>query len=110
MGSAEWFDLFQVDARRREEARAYLEILRVPSLSTGLYVLARGAEDAQRPHAEDEVYFVLAGRAKLDVNGEVRSVQTGSVVYVGKHVPHRFVEIEEEIRVLVFFAPAESRS
>ena len=36
------------------------------------------------------------------------AVQTGSVVYVGKHVPHRFVEIEEEMRVLVFIAPAET--
>ena len=105
---AEWFDLFQVDAARRDSGRAYREFLRVPSMSSGLYVLARGAEDKQQPHGEDEVYFVLAGRAKLDVDGDVRPVHTGSVVYVGKHVRHRFVEIEEELRVLVFFAPAES--
>ena len=110
MGSADqarWFDLFQVDAERRESNRPYREFLRVPSLSSGLYVLARGAEDKQRPHTEDEVYFVLAGTAKLDVDGDVRPVQTGSVVFVGKHVRHRFVEIEDELRVLVFFAPAE---
>ena len=104
----QWFDLFQVDQQRRDAARTYLEFLRVESLSTGLYVLPRGADDKQRPHGEDEVYFVLAGRAKLDVKGDVRPVQTGSVVFVGRQVPHRFVEIEEELRVLVFFAPAES--
>jgi quercetin dioxygenase-like cupin family protein len=111
MASAEqtqWHDLFQVDADRRASGRPYREFLRVPSLSTGLYVLARGAEDKQQPHGEDEVYFVLAGRGKLDVEGDVRPVQTGSVVFVGKHVQHRFVEIEEELRVLVFFAPAET--
>lgn len=107
---AQWFDLFEVDARRREAARSYLEFLRVPALSSGLYVLAPGAEDTQRPHNEDEVYFVLAGRAKLEVAGEVRAVQTGSVVYVERHVPHRFVEIEEELRVFVFFAPAEEET
>ena len=106
--ATQWFDLFQVDEKRRAAARSYLEFLRVPALSTGLYVLARGAADTQRPHTEDEVYFVLAGRAKLDVDGEVRPVQTGSVVYVERQVPHRFVEIEEELRVLVFFAPAEA--
>ena len=105
---AQWFDLFEVDTRRRDAARTYLEFLRVPSLSTGLYVLARGAMDTQRPHDEDEVYFILAGRAQLDVDGDVRPVQTGSVVYVEKHVPHRFVEITEELRILVFFAPSES--
>ncbi len=108
MASGEWFDLFQVDAARRDAGRAYREFLRVPSMSAGLYVLARGAEDAQQPHQEDEVYFVLAGRAKLDVDGDVRQVQTGSVVFVGKHARHLFVEIEEELRALVFFAPAES--
>jgi mannose-6-phosphate isomerase-like protein (cupin superfamily) len=105
--ATQWFDLFQVDEKRRAAARTYLEFLRVPALSTGLYVLPRGAADTQRPHGEDEVYFVLAGRAKLDVSGEVRPVQTGTVVYVERQVPHRFVEIEEELRVLVFFAPAE---
>ena len=105
---AQWFDLFEVDARRRDAARTYLEFLRVPALSTGLYVLSRGAMDTQRPHDEDEVYFILAGRAQLDVDGEIRPVQTGSVVYVEKHVPHRFLEITEELRILVFFAPSES--
>jgi quercetin dioxygenase-like cupin family protein len=105
---AEWLDLFQVDAARRASGRSFREFLRVPSMSAGLYVLARGAEDTQRPHKEDEVYFVLAGRAKLDADGDVRPVQTGSIVYVGQHVRHRFVENEEELRVLVFFAPAET--
>ena len=106
--NAQWFDLFQVDADRRAASRPYREFLRGASLSAGLYVLARGAEDQQQPHQADEVYFVLAGRAKLDVDGDVRPVQTGSVVFVGKHVRHRFVEIEEELRALVFFAPADS--
>ena len=108
MASAEWFDLFQVDAARRDAARHYQEFLRADSMTAGLYVLARGAEDRQQPHAQDELYFVLAGRGKLDVEGDARPVQTGSLVFVGKHVRHRFVEIEEELRVLVFFAPAET--
>ena len=108
MASADWFDLFRVDAARRESGRPFHEFLRVPSMTAGLYVLARGAEDKQQPHAEDELYFVLAGRGTLDVDGDLRPVQTGSLVFVGKHVRHRFVEIEEELRVLVFFAPPEA--
>lgn len=30
-----------------------------------------------------------------------------SIIYVGKNVEHRFHSIEEELKVLVFFAPAE---
>jgi hypothetical protein len=29
------------------------------------------------------------------------------MIYVAKHVEHRFHSIEEELSVLVFFAPAE---
>ena len=39
--------------------RAYLEFLRVPDLSVGLYRLAAGAADPQLPHSEDEVYYVV---------------------------------------------------
>lgn len=105
--ASEQVELDDVVARRAEGGRAYLEFLRVPALSAGLYVLPAGATDRQQPHAEDEVYYVVAGRAKIDVDGDVRAVRAGSLVYVAAKVPHRFVEIEEELKVLVLFAPAE---
>lgn len=85
----------------------YLEFIREASLSVGLYVLPAGATDAQRPHAEDEVYHVVDGRARIRVGEEDRAVGTGTVVFVGAGVEHRFHSIEEDLTVLVFFAPAE---
>ncbi|NJN53820.1 MAG: cupin domain-containing protein [Anaerolineae bacterium] len=87
----------------------YLEFLRQPSLSMGLYVLKAGTVDPQSPHREDEVYVVLNGRAQIMVAGENQAVQKGSVVFVGKQVEHRFHTIEEDLQILVFFAPAESQ-
>ena len=85
----------------------YLEFLRVPSLSVGLYSLPAGAEDPQEPHTEDEVYHVVGGRARIRVGAENRAVEAGTVVFVEAGVEHRFYAIEEDLRVLVFFAPAE---
>ena len=51
-----------------------------------------------------QIAHALNGRIGAD---EDREVQAGSVVYVAKTVEHRFHSIEEELRVLVFFAPAE---
>ncbi len=96
-----------VEEQARTQAR-YLEFLRVPDLSMGLYVLKAGAADTQSPHDEDEIYVVASGRAKVRVGEEDRVVQPGSIVYVAKHVPHKFHDISEELRLLVFFAPAES--
>ena len=53
MDAHEVTDLLEARRRRGE---SYLEFLRVASMSCGLYELARGAEDKQTPHAEDEVY------------------------------------------------------
>ena len=87
--------------------RSYLEFLRVPSLSMGLYVLPAGGTDPQSPHTEDEVYYVIEGRASITVGEEAREVVAGSIVYVAANVPHRFHDIEAELKVLVFFASAE---
>lgn len=101
------FELAQLIQKRADSNKLYLEFINVPDLSMGLYVLPTGGVDPQSPHTEDEVYYVVSGRAKIQVADEDRSVQAGSIVYVAKNVEHRFHSIEEELMVLVFFAPAE---
>ncbi len=101
------FELSDLLDQRAGGGRLYLEFLRVPDLSMGVYQLAAGGIDPQSPHTEDEVYHVVRGKAQIKVGGEDRPVHAGSVVYVEKNVEHRFHSIEEELTVLVFFAPAE---
>ena len=86
---------------------AYLEFLRVPALSMGVYRLPAGGVDLQSPHTEDEIYYLVSGKALIRVAAEDRAVGPGSIVFVAANVPHRFHTIEEDLTVLVFFAPAE---
>ena len=102
------YEIAQVEADRVAGGRLYQEFLRVPSISAGLYVLEAGADDPQRPHQQDEIYYVIAGRAQIRVDGEDRAVQAGSVVFVAKHVEHGFHSIEQRLQLLVAFAPAET--
>jgi mannose-6-phosphate isomerase-like protein (cupin superfamily) len=101
------FELAQLSSQKASSNKLYLEFLKVPDLSMGLYVLPAGGTDPQSPHTEDEVYYVVSGQAQILVAEENHPVQAGSIVYVEKNVAHRFHSIEEELRVLVFFAPAE---
>ncbi|MDX6547554.1 MAG: hypothetical protein QOG33_1104 [Gaiellales bacterium] len=101
-------ELAAIDRARQDLGELYQEFLRVPSMSVGLYVLEAGAEDPQTPHAEDEVYYVVSGRGAICVGDENHPVAAGSVVFVGKHVPHRFHSITERLQLLVAFAPAET--
>jgi mannose-6-phosphate isomerase-like protein (cupin superfamily) len=101
------FKLTQLISQQKDSRAAYLEFLNVPDLSMGVYILPAGGIDPQSPHTEDEVYYVVSGKAHIQVAGESRPVQTGSIIYVAKNVEHRFHLIEEELTILVFFAPAE---
>jgi len=106
--AARFYQAAEIDQQRAQSGKLYREFLRVPAMSAGLYVLAAGSTDPQRPHHEDEMYYVVRGRGRFKAGGEDREVSAGSVIYVAAAVEHRFYDIEEEIVVLVFFAPAET--
>ena len=59
------FDFSKLLAQSTER---YLEFVRVSAFSVGIYVLDGGAMDHQKPHSEDEVYYVASGRAKMMIN------------------------------------------
>jgi len=101
------FEMVEIVARRRDAGKPWLEFLRAASLSMGLYVLPAGALDLQKPHGEDEVYYIVSGRGMLRVGQADHVVQPGTVLFVAAGEEHRFHSITEEMTALVFFAPAE---
>ena len=98
----------QLEKLRGQAGKSYLEFLRVSAMSAGVYTLPAGAADQQKPHREDEMYYVVRGRARMRAGSEDHDVSQGSVIFVAAEVEHRFYDIVEELVVLVFFAPAES--
>lgn len=106
------------------EPNTYREHLRATHLSVGTYCIPVGGKDGQLPHAEDEVYVVVRGRAKLvrdpdgDAPGQAGArgddagegayeVGPGSVIHVPAHQAHHFTEVTEDLSMVVVFAPAE---
>ena len=104
MDAWEYIDVATQQARG---GRLYHEFMRVPDLSAGLYVLEPDGTDPQSPHSEDELYYVVAGRAHVAVGEETRPVVQGSLIFVAATVAHRFHDIEERLELLVVFGPAE---
>ncbi len=100
------FDIEEIRAERAEHGRPWQQFMQVPDLFAGLYEIPVGGEDGQAPHEADEVYYVLGGRATAVVEGERIPVAEGSVLYVAKDKDHRFVDITEDLSLLVFFATA----
>jgi mannose-6-phosphate isomerase-like protein (cupin superfamily) len=105
---AEFLRIDELEGRRQQAGKSYLEFLRIPAMSAGLYTLPAGSADPQKPHQQDEMYYVVRGRARMRVGSNDQPVGAGSVIFVAAEVEHRFHDIAEELIVLVFFAPAES--
>jgi mannose-6-phosphate isomerase-like protein (cupin superfamily) len=103
-----FFKIEDLHGQRAKLANAYREFLRVPSMSAGVYVLTPGSTDLQSPHQQDEMYYVLGGKARMRAGSEDHSLQSGTVIFVAAEVEHRFYDIDEELILLVFFAPPET--
>jgi len=101
-------ETISIEQQRKQSGNAYLEFLRESSMSAGVYVLAVGSVDQQSPHREDELYYVVKGKGRMRAGSEDHWVGPGSLIYIGAEADHRFYDIEEELTVLVFFAPAET--
>lgn len=102
--------VFDMDAVRRAlEAMDsnWKEFMRVGSFSAGVYRLKAGEADGQKPHGEDEIYFVTKGRARFAAGETVQDVAAGSIIYVEAGRDHRFADISEDLEALVVFSPPE---
>ena len=87
----------------------YAEFIRIAPMSCGIYVIKHGEEDKQRPHNEDEIYYVVSGAAHAKVGAEDRAIAAGEIVFAKAHEEHRFHSITQELVLLVVFAPAMTR-
>jgi mannose-6-phosphate isomerase-like protein (cupin superfamily) len=84
----------------------WAEHFEVPALSVGTYCIPVGGVDDQTPHTEDEIYVVTAGRARIVTPDGSAEVGPGSVVFVAAGEEHRFVDVVEDLALLVVFGPA----
>jgi quercetin dioxygenase-like cupin family protein len=105
---ANFLNVADVENHCKQSGKRYSEFLRVPAMSAGVYVLPARGTDPQTPHKQDEMYYVVRGRARMQAGSEDHAVSEGSIIFVAAGVEHRFYEITEELMVLVFFAPAET--
>lgn len=98
------FDIAELLKNKSNEDVSFQEFLKTDSMHCGLYHLKAGSQDMQTPHDEDEMYYVVSGRAKLKLGDSSRDVSPGNLLYVQASEDHAFFEIEEDMTLLVIFA------
>ena len=73
-----------------------------PGLEIGVYVLVAPEPDRQQPHEDDEVYIVLEGSGRLEVEGEQTDLREGDGIFVPAGADHRFTGYEHLSLLVVF--------
>ena len=81
--------------------KQWREVMRHGSMYAGLYA-PRGV-DEQKPHAQDELYVVVAGEARFDRNGEAAQVAAGDILFVPARMDHRFEGMSDDFAVWAIF-------
>lgn len=102
---------YSIDELAEENSKTdlpYLNFMRVESMSTYLYELPAGATDMQNPHDQDEIYYVVRGRATAVVEDTTTPVAPGDILFVKKNAVHKFIDITEDLQLLVVFAPPDA--
>jgi mannose-6-phosphate isomerase-like protein (cupin superfamily) len=99
------FSLDDLIARIDTSRHDFGEFFRSGTLSLTIAYWPAGSVDEQQPHTEDEVYYVASGRGRLRAGEDDHEIGPGSIVFVRAGVDHRFHEIVEDLRVLVFWSP-----
>lgn len=97
------FDIHGTLERLAAGSGGYEAVHTSPGLELGVYVLVAPEPDRQQPHEVDEVYVVLRGSGRLEVEGESTDLAEGQAVFVPAGAEHRFTGYEH-LSVLVIFA------
>lgn len=83
------------------------ETVRTDNVSVEVMAFTPGDDDPMHSHHEDEVYQVVSGQGKLNVEGDSVDVGPGDVVHLEPGTEHQFHDFEGELVVTVLYGPAK---
>lgn len=98
------FDTQELIAQQEQSQKRYLPFIDQPTISAGIYELKAGETDQQQPHTMDELYFILSGASDFTVEDKTTTVKPGDVLFVRATLDHKFSNITENLKILVWFS------
>jgi mannose-6-phosphate isomerase-like protein (cupin superfamily) len=89
---------------RYPQGAPFVQMLRHGSMSVELY--RPQGQDLQTPHAQDELYVVVAGQGEFFCGGQTQAFGPGDCLFVPAGVEHRFSRFDADfITWVIFYGP-----
>src|SRR5215211_6037107 len=101
-------ELDQVVEAARAAGDQWREFLRAGMFSAGVYRPPRGKSIVRRRTPRTRSTTCAQGVPSSNSRGKRQAVEPGSIAFVTKLAGHRFVDIVEDLELLVIFAPPET--
>ncbi|MGB9169252.1 MAG: cupin domain-containing protein [Nitrososphaeraceae archaeon] len=86
------------------KSRYFIDVMNTPTMEVGIINLKKNQDDTQKPHASDEIYYVISGGGTIDIDGIKNEVNAGKIIYIPKKIPHSFHATSKELVVLYILA------
>jgi mannose-6-phosphate isomerase-like protein (cupin superfamily) len=106
------YSISDLREQQQNSGAAWLEFLKLPTLSMGVYSVPAGTNDREShgAHDQDEVYVGISGAGRLTADEQEYDIETGTVVYVKAGVQHYFHDVTDDLTLLVHFSPGSRES
>ena len=88
-----------------ESDKPFAELMRHGTMTVELYKPDK--VDHQKPHTQDELYYIISGHGIFFKNGIRQPFGKGDVLFVEAGFEHRFENFSKDFETLVIFWGAE---
>jgi mannose-6-phosphate isomerase-like protein (cupin superfamily) len=88
---------------KKGDSSYFLDFIHNSSFEVGVLRLNPGQKDTQRPHSEDELYFVVEGNGYINIVEKNLKIKKGSCIFVPSKTVHYFHGNKERLVVLYVF-------
>jgi mannose-6-phosphate isomerase-like protein (cupin superfamily) len=94
------------DGTERFKTTLVSPLVPIDALRAGWYRLAAGASNPPDVHQVDEIYFITAGSAEIDLDGRRERLVGGDTVLVPAGCHHQlFNDSDKELELVFLFSP-----
>ena len=98
------FELQDLVGQLEKAGNYFIDFLKAGNLEAGIIVLHAGEKDTQKPHAADELYYIIEGSGFMELGKCKQPVKKGSIIFVPAKMNHRFYCNREDLVILYLFA------
>ena len=92
----------EVEAKQAGEGISRKVLCYSPQLMTCEITLKKGTVVPEHRHPHEQSTYVVSGRCRVDINGEIWEMAPGDNVFFKSDVPHKIEALEDTVLLDIF--------